>query len=116
MEITKLLTDETILSEFGERITHRRIALQLTQKDLAKQAGVAKRTVERIEAGSSAQMSSIIRIYRVLDLLQNLDHMIPETKPSPMELLKHKGKARQRASKSRRTDGNLKRWTWDEET
>ena len=115
MKISRLLTDDAILVEIGERITRRRIELQLTQADLAKQSGVAKRTVERIEAGASAQMSSIIRIFRVLDLLQNLDRMIPEVGPGPMELLKRKGKARQRASKSRKPDDASKPWTWDEE-
>lgn len=116
MKINKTHTDEAILVEIGESIARRRIELQLTQAELAKQSGVAKRTVERIEAGASAQMSSIIRIFRVLDLLQNLDRMIPEAGPGPMELLKRKGKVRQRASKSRKPDDSGKPWTWDEET
>ena len=116
MKINKLLTDGAILTGIGERIAHRRIEQQFTQADLAKQAGVAKRTVERIEAGASAQMSSIIRIFRVLDLLQNLDRMLPETGPGPMELLKRKGKVRQRASSSRKPDVSGKPWSWDEET
>ena len=58
----------------------------------------AKRTVERIEAGSSAQMSSVIRILRTLELLPRLDHLFPETEPRPMDLLKRKGKPRRRAS------------------
>ena len=116
MKINKLLTDGAILAGIGERIAHRRIEQQFTQADLAQQAGVAKRTVERIEAGASAQMSSIIRIFRVLDLLQNLDRMLPETGPGPMELLKRKGKVRQRASSSRKPDVSGKPWSWDEET
>ena len=98
MKISNLLTDDSILAEMGERVARRRLDLQLTQAALAEQAGVGKRTVERIEAGASAQMSSMIRIYRVLDLLQGLDRMLPEAQPSPMDLLKNKGKIRQRAS------------------
>mgnify|MGYP000461714881 CR=1 FL=1 len=48
----------------------------LTQADLAHEAGVSKRTVERIEAGASAQMASLIRIFRVLDLMPALDRFI----------------------------------------
>ncbi len=115
MKISKLLADDAILAEIGERVTRQRLDLQLTQADVAEQAGVAKRTVERIEAGASAQMSSIIRILRVLDLLPGLDRMIPEAGPRPMDLLKQKGKVRQRAS-SRRRDRTDEPWSWDDDT
>ena len=116
MKISKLLTDDAILAEIGERIARRRLDLQLTQADVAEQAGVAKRTVERIEAGGSAQMSSMIRILRGLDLLPGLDRMIPEAGPRPMDLLKRKGKVRQRASSSRRRDRTDVPWSWDDES
>jgi len=116
VEITKLLTDEAILVEMGKRIARSRLDLSVTQADVAEQAGVSKRTVERIESGASAQMSSFIRILRVLDLLPGLEQMIPETGPSPMALLRRKGKVRQRASKRRRSDQTDKTWSWDDDT
>jgi len=116
MEITAPLSDNIILTEMGARITRCRLDRQLTQADLAEQAGIAKRTVERVEAGASAQMSSMIRIFRVLGLLPNLDHLIPETGPSPMDLLKRKRKVRQRASSQRHAAQADEVWTWDEET
>jgi len=115
MKISKLLSDDAILAEIGERIADHRLRLQLTQADLAEQAGVAKRTVERIEAGASAQMSSMIRIFRVLDLLPGLDQLISEAGPSPMDLLKRKGKPRKRASGSRSADKPDKSWRWGDE-
>ena len=115
MKISKLLADDAILAEIGERVARRRLDLQLTQAGVAEQAGVAKRTVERIESGASAQMSSIIRILRVLDGLPGLDRLIPEAGPRPMDLLKRKGKVRQRASKSRPSDWSEKPWSWDDE-
>jgi len=115
MKISKLLLDDAILAEIGQRIADHRLRLQLTQADLAEQAGVAKRTVERIEAGASAQMSSMIRIFRVLDLLPGLNQLIPDAGPSPMELLKRKGKPRKRASGSRRADKPDESWRWGDE-
>ena len=100
----KTLGDEAVLEELGRRLGRRRLALQITQAKLADQAGVAKRTVERIEAGAAAQTLSLIRILRVLDLLQGLDQLIPETGPRPMDLLKLKGKERKRASSNRAGD------------
>ena len=49
MNISKLLTDEAVLAETGNRIARYRIDSQVTQADLAEQAGVSKRTVERVE-------------------------------------------------------------------
>ena len=88
MKISKLIADDAILAEIGGRVARRRLDLQLTQAEVAEHAGVAKRTVERIESGASAQMSSIIRILRVLDSLPGLGGMIPEAGPRPMDLLK----------------------------
>jgi transcriptional regulator with XRE-family HTH domain len=116
MKISNLLSDGVILAEIGERVAQRRLELQLTQAGLAEQAGVAKRTVERIEAGSSAQMSSVIRVFRVLDILPGLDRIIPEAGPGPMDLLKRKGKVRRRASGSRRPDRSDEPWTWGDDT
>ncbi|MDP6037110.1 MAG: helix-turn-helix domain-containing protein, partial [Candidatus Latescibacteria bacterium] len=56
MYIEPSLNDETILGEIGRRLAKRRIALGYTQAHLADQAGIAKRTVERIEAGNPTQM------------------------------------------------------------
>ena len=113
--ITNGLTDEAILAELGARLARRRIELQLTQAALAEQAGVAKRTVERIESGASAQLASVIRLLRVLELLPALEQLVPAAVPGPMELLRHHGKARQRAPSRREGQIPDKPWTWDED-
>jgi len=115
MKISEFLTDDVVLAEIGERIARCRLDLQLTQAAVAEQAGVSKRTLERIEAGASAQMSSIIRILRALNLLLGLDRMIPEPRSRPMDLLKRKGKVRRRASSQRHSDLSDVPWSWDDE-
>lgn len=113
MKINDLASDDAILTEFGQRIAKHRIAAQLTQAQVADQAGISKRTLERIESGEAAQMSNVIRIFRVLGLLSVLEGLIPEQKPSPMDLLKLKGKTRQRVSTRKPPEGD-KKWSWDE--
>ena len=112
----KSMTDDAVLEELGRRLERRRLDLQLTQAKLAEQAGVSKRTVERIEAGAAAQTLSLIRILRVLELLQGFDRLIPETGPRPMDLLKLKGKQRKRASSSRASDQPGKVWSWGDDS
>lgn len=114
MKITGLLTDEAVLAELGTRIAGRRIELQLTQADVAEQAGIAKRTLERMEAGLTSQLATLVRVLRVLDAASGLDGLIPESGPRPMDLLQRKGKVRQRASGRRATTPGTKPWRWDE--
>jgi transcriptional regulator with XRE-family HTH domain len=116
MKINRLLTDDAILAELGVRITRYRVDQSLTQAGLASQSGVSKRTVERVEAGASTQLSSMLRILRVLELLPNLETAIPATEPRPMELLKRrgkgKGKVRQRASSKGQVAEHDEPWSW----
>lgn len=107
----KTMTDNALLEELGRRLERRRLYLQLTQAKLAEQAGVSKRTVERMESGAAAQTLSLIRILRVLDLLQGFDQLVPEIEPRPMDLLKLKGKERRRASSSSAADQPGKVWS-----
>ncbi|TXS93616.1 helix-turn-helix transcriptional regulator [Parahaliea aestuarii] len=119
MQITSLLTDEAVLAELGQRLAARRVDLQLTQSQVAEQAGIAKRTLERMEAGHSSQVSNLIRVLRVLDAMAGLDNLVPAPGPRPMELLERKGRRRQRASgkrSSKAADSTPKEgWQWGDD-
>lgn len=115
MKITALLTDESILKEVGGRLTNARLECNLTQAALAEQAGMSKRTVERLESGEVAtQFSGFLRVCRALGLLERFDALIPEVVTSPMEQLKHQGRKRQRATARKAEAGTPKKWTWGE--
>lgn len=114
MKIERQLSDEAVLVELGGRMAQCRLDLQLTQAQVADQAGIAKRTVERIESGQSTQLSSLIRVLRVLDLLDALESLVPEVGPRPLDLLKLKKKVRKRASRKRNQD-DQKPWQWGDE-
>ena len=107
--------DDAILEELGNRLRQRRIKKGLTQAELAREAGVSKRTIERIEAGAAAQTLNLVRILRVLELLGGIEQLVPEAGPSPLDLLKRKGKARKRAT-SRSTAASLRdNWSWGDD-
>lgn len=108
MKIQPMLSDDAVLQELGERLAHRRKLVQLTQAELAREAGVSRSTVERLEAGHSVQLTNLIRVLRQLELLSNLEAVLPPAEPSPMELLK-RGKPRQRVRKPKDAG---EEWTW----
>ncbi len=115
MRIERLMTDEAALSELGERLARRRIELGLSQAALARQAGVGKRTVERIEAGATTQTVTLIRILRELQLLERMETLAPETGPRPMDLLRLKGRERKRAPRKSGKPA-AKPWHWSDES
>ncbi len=116
MKFQHILTDEAILQELGQRLCQRRIALSLSQSELSKRAGIGKRTLERMEAGASVQLTGFIRVMRVLELIPALEALLPETAPSPMDLLKLKGRERKRVSRSRKGSEQRDGWTWGDDT
>jgi predicted transcriptional regulator len=84
---------------------------------LAEQAGVSKRTVERLESGGVAtQLSGFIRVCRVLDLIERFNLLVPEPLPSPVERLKLRGRKRLRASAKRKAQAAPRKWQWGDET
>ncbi len=115
MKITKQATDQALLRELGGRLARSRLEHNLTQAQVAKQAGVSKRTVERLESGSVAtQLSGFIRVCRALDLVERFELLVPEPVPSPVELVKRQGRMRQRAS-PRKKQPAARKWRWGDE-
>lgn len=106
MEHTEHITDAAALALLGERVARSRLARNLTQAQLARDAGVSKRTLTRLEAGESTQLTNLIRIIRALGLIAHLDALIPPPSPSPLEQLRTRGKRRLRASPRTDTGGD----------
>lgn len=114
MKIDGQQTAQAVLEELGARLTRRRIQLELTQAQAAAQAGIGKRTLERVEAGADTQLSSFLGLLRALDLLAGLEQLVPEPGLSPVQLVKLRGKERRRA---RGTSATLPDpgWRWGDE-
>lgn len=115
MKITATLTDEAALAELAKRVQRARLDRQMTQADLAAASGLARPTVERFEASGVAQLATLVRILRALELLERLDVLLPEVTVRPIEALKNRGEKRKRASRPRRSARATKPWTWADE-
>jgi len=110
------LTNESLLHLIGERVAGLRLARNLTQGQLAEQAGLGLRTVQRMESGASAtQLTGFLRVCRVLGILDRIDLLLPEPAPSPLDQLKMQGRKRQRATGERAKPEPTKKWTWGED-
>ena len=111
------LSDGVVLEEIGRRLEAIRLGRNQTQAQLARQAGVSKRTIERLESGAVAvQLSGFVRVCRALELLDGLDAFLPEPLISPIALLKLRGRSRRRASGRPTPAPSTKTWTWGDES
>lgn len=115
MRIEAENSDGTVLRELGSRLSRTRLERNLSQEQLANEAGVAKSTVERIEAGREVKLTSFVRILRALGQLEDLDRLIPEPLPSPIERIRMQGRRRQRATRARDREGadEAAPWRWN---
>lgn len=112
-------SDDAALKELGSRIARYRLNKNLTQDTLAREAGVSKQTVHRVEHGHSIQVSNLIRILRALRIVENLEALVPEPAISPIQQVKMHGKERRRASSSSAKPGRKTPrktpWSWGDE-
>ncbi len=113
MKIDANLNDSTLLQLIGQRLAQSRLALNLTQQQLADQAGLGLRTVQRLESGAVAtQLSGFLRVCRVLGLIEGLDALLPPVASSPMAQLKqqHSGQRKRASGVTANRSGD--EWTW----
>ncbi len=114
MQINSQLTDHAVLAELGRRLKALRLDRgDLTQEQLGREAGVSAATVARIEAGQSAQLTSLLRVLRYFNLLEALELVLPDQGPSPMAELERSGRERQRARRHRPSaSAGESKWLW----
>lgn len=115
MKLQDLQKDEAVLVELGRRLAQVRIGRNISQAELARQAGVGKRTLERLEAGDTTQTRTLFRILRELDLLAQVDALLPEPKPRPRDVIKDARHLPRRAGRKKKKHEGCGDWKWGDE-
>lgn len=114
MKIDSNMVDEAVTKEMGRRLTAIRLAQNLSQRQLAENAGLGLRTVQRLELGETAtQLSGFVRVCRALGLMDRIDQLMAEPPPSPLDQLRRNERKRRRATGGRKKTPPAK-WTWGE--
>ena len=102
MRFSNELTDDAVLDELGVRLARWRLDRNLTQHQLADEAGLSRITVARAEGGQGVTLSALVRILRALGLLENMEALVPQPLLSPIEQLEREHGRRQRAAGAHR--------------
>lgn len=84
MKITEFTPENRSLAELGERLARVRKQQGYTQERLAEAAGIGVATLRRIEGGLDSQLSSWLKLLKVLQMTAAVDALMPEDFYSPM--------------------------------
>ena len=92
------MSDDALLGELAAGLSRHRLNRNETQASVAREAGVARRTVSKIENGHVVDTRSLVRVLRALELLDGLEALVPRPLVSPVALAESQGRVRRRAS------------------
>lgn len=112
MKITGYESEWMILKELGSRIKQHRIALNITQSDLAKESRISLSTEIRIENGDDSKMSNYIRIMHALGIIDNIDFFIPDEQPDFKAIFEERPSRKRASSSSKKQEST---WIWGED-
>ena len=98
-------------NEVGSRLARIRLSRNITQMALAEDAGIALRTLGRLEKGRSSNLDSFLRVVAALGFADDLLDAFPSHELWPIERMDTHQKKRKRArpDKSELAD---KPWSW----
>ncbi len=87
------MTDSEILERVASRAKQRRISLQMQQKDLARKSGVSLSAVRTFEQTGKIAFDKLVRLGRVLQILDGILAIVPQEEPSDIsDLIRTKPK------------------------
>lgn len=105
-------SSSAIAAALCKRLDEIRLSKNISQAELAEQAGVSRSTLTRIADGQSISLDSFIRVIKALGLADHLATLLPDPEVRPVELVSHEGQHRRRASGKRKPS---EPWSWGDE-
>ncbi len=110
--INNNVSNSFILKEIGRRLKCERLNTNLTHKELAKISSISIRTIKNVEDGKNTSITTLIEIFRALNILENFESFLPSSDVSPVQLATLKGERRKRASGEKYKNKNKDNWKW----
>ena len=94
-------SNNDIVAELGKRFRDYRIALRLTQKEVADQTGVSVMTIVRFERGegSAIRLDNFVALMRAIQKLDGIADAIPNMPASLYDGLREDSKVKYRVKK-----------------
>lgn len=109
-----IATSSQIEKALCKRLEKIRLSRNITQAQLAKEAGVVLRTIGRLEKGEGVSFDTFIRVLIALRIQHTLEALLPDPSVRPIERLDMGGTERKRASSSKPSNDSVA-WSWGDE-
>ena len=109
------LPAEKIEATLCRRLETIRLSRNITQAELAREAGVSTRTIRRMENGEGTSMATFIRVLKALKLDSRLETLLPTEQIQPIQRVNKKMRVRERASGKRKKNAEPTSWKWGDE-
>lgn len=106
-----IATSDQIEAVLCKRIESIRLSRNITQEQLADEAGVSIRTIGRLEKGQGVSMDTFIRVMIALRIQQNLETLLPDPTVRPIERIGLDAGERKRARPTK-SKNELPTWSW----
>ena len=105
-----LANSSQIGTALGRRIEQIRLSRNITQPQLAQEAGISERTLRNLEKGSGISFDTFIRVLIALGIQHSLEALLPDPTVRPVERI-GLGKERRRARPVREKKTTTQ-WSW----
>lgn len=105
-------SDIAIIKKMGEFVKYHRSNQNLTQSELAKNAGMSRSTLSLLERGESVNVLTLLQVLRTLNQLHVFEAFFEEPQISPMQLAKENQKVRYRVRKSNSKNASKPDSSW----
>ena len=111
--MTTYSNTQALMAGIGKKIARHRLNRNITQATLARDAGIALRTLRRLEAGKTSSMDTFLRVLMFLGLDDTLLLIFPHDDTiRPIDRMKYGDKLRQRARPKPKKASDT--WIWGE--
>ena len=110
-----IATSEQIEGALCRQLESIRLTRNLTQAQLAREAGISLRTIGRLEKGLGVSLDTFIRALTALGLQTNLQTLLPDPNVRPIERVYFGGTERKRA-RPVQTDPEKSTWSWGDDS
>ena len=100
-----------LMRNLGNRLEKLRLSQNQRQEDVAREAGISRITVGKLEGGEGGSLETFLRVMRALGLGDRLLDLIPDASISPMQVRADRITQRQRARRPNPDKAGAP-WTW----
>ena len=78
MKVNNFTLSEDIKTELAKRFKTYRLSLNLSQEYISNKSGVSLGTIKSFEKSGTISLDNLIKVLRVLNLLDSIDSLIPD--------------------------------------